>query len=1053
MVLRTLGGLSLRGADFKRPKPLLLLAFLALEGPQERRYLAELFWPNAADPRQSLTVALSQLHSADPNLVRFERPLVHAGVACDAVLLKDAAANHEWERVAELYEGTFLAGVDAEPGNLELEEWLYANRELLALTVQGALIELADLTLAAGDSLRAGQLAERAATLVPSAEGEARRLQRLHALLVATNSPRAAALRREADMLGIQLPERSSRRLRAASHNLPSNRTPFIGREEELTTLQALVYEGARLITITGLGGMGKTRLAVELGRRLANAGRYAQVHFLPLSGAAADEQFAPLLASTLGRQNRGRRASDTVVDDPDQRRVLLVGDDLGPTPASREQIEALLGSMPQLDVVLTAREPLGSLAETQFQLAGLALATSAQGSGEPSDALALYIKTARRFDMNFSPDAEDALTVCQLVAGSPLGIELAASLASVLSPADLLSELRLSLDVLDAGQGSLPERHHSVRAVFDSSWARLGAAERAALAGCGLFQGGFTRSAASEVLGLDLRQLGALLERSLLRRQGGRFELHPLVRQYAREKLDAFPEAEPWRERHASYYVALFASKRLFMQRSGQRQALEELETEFPNLQEAWQWAVGAARTDLLEKAAFMTARFLFLRGRTSEMSRLLQLADSASDKDSLLHAQVLRWQAVLMGWEDPVGAQQLLNDALAIHEALKREDDLGALYYHLGLVSAFRGDPDAASAHWRAAIPRLEQRDDEELLGAAYSHLSLVTAQAEEHEALARRAHALCLKTGAAAQLAICYANEAGEAHYAYGDSATAVACLEKAIELEASEGGRDDYLERFYSRQAYELVNLGDFARAEQRLTEAYSLIAERDTGNYPDEPLYPPIELTAAQLHDARGEFQAARAEAERAPTDRLCRELLCRLALHAGDTAQAGEHLAMLGTLRGYGFTVRARLHERGVEMLLTGDLARARCSEAMAAGNAQAAAQLRREALRAFADTLGVALTYTFAPLALEVFTATYALDPHLGELVGPALAARHPASRYYVRRRAGSLLPSALPSSTETLVAGWLQVPPRELVPVVTKLAEALAERLAAAA
>src|SRR5690606_7768269 len=155
-----------------------------------------------------------------------------------------------------------------------------------------------------------------------------------------------------------------------------------------------------------------------------------------------------------------------------------------------------------------------------------------------------------------FEPGPVDIVSVrriCELVAGSPLGIELAASLSRVLPTSELLSEMRLTLDVLGDGQGAMPERHHSVRAIFDNSWSRLTADERAALAGCALFRGGFTRSAAGRVLGLDLKLLNTLLERSLLRRNGNRFELHPLVQQYAAEKLDGYQlEVEQWRERHA---------------------------------------------------------------------------------------------------------------------------------------------------------------------------------------------------------------------------------------------------------------------------------------------------------------------------------------------------------------------------------------------------------------------------------------------------------------------------------------------------------------------
>lgn len=1050
MLLSTLGRLALSGVEFSRPKPLLLLAYLAVEGPQDRRFLAELFWPNAADSRQSLTVALSQLRAAAPTLVRSEGGRVYSDVPNDAALLREAIINHQWERAAELYEGSFLAGVDVEPGNLELEEWAYATRELLALSAQGALVELAQRALTGSDLRAVSRFAERAVKLAPDCGGDPARLRRLVALLSAVDSPRLGALRKEAEALGLSMPEPLTQHANAALYMLPADPTPFVGREAELTSLAALLEGGARLVTITGLGGMGKTRLAVELARRLADTARYRQIRYLGLSGAPVDDQFATLTADVLARPNGGRRSSDRAAAGGAS---LLVIDDFDPTTSPSEQVEELLRRTPLLDVVITSRSPLGLGAETQFQLLGLDIGSEEDGSGSASEALALYLQAARRYEPSFEPSAADVASVrgiCELVAGSPLGIRLAAALARVLPTSELLSEMMLSLDVLEDGHSAMPERHQSVRAVFDSSWSTLAPDERAALAGCALFQGGFNRAAVRQVLGLDLKLLNALLERSLLRRNGSRYELHPLVQQYATEKLGGF-DAEKWRERHAAHYVTWFASKRPADQRAGQRRALEELEPDFPNLQAAWHWAAAAGRTDLIESALFMTSRFLLLRGRTSELGRLLRLADGAAEDGSLLRARLLRWRAELVGWEDPVSARDLLGKAVAIYQDLGREDRLGPLYYQLGLVAAYQGEVEEARGYWESAISLLEERDEEELLGATYTSLSLVTPLAADHEALARRAHDICLERGANAQLAVCLANEAGEAYYTYGDSATAVARLEEAIRLEEGDGGRDDYLERFYHRQAYELVNLGELVRAEERLAQAYHLMEERNTRSYPGQGITPPIELAEAHLFDARGQPEAAARAAARAPTDRLCREVLCRLALEAGDTALAEQHLAVLNTLRGYGFVVRARLHERATEQLLTAELARAASEAAAAEGDEATAVRQRAVALEGLGSALDDALTYTFMPLALEVFTAARALHPDLCPLPALELAARHAASRYYVRRRAYAMLPTDRHPAAEALVAGWLEVPPTKIVPLVTMLAQDVRAKLLA--
>lgn len=673
MLLRTLGSLALTDSDFRRPKPLLLLAYLALQGPNDRRFLAELIWPNAADPRQSLTVAVSQLHGAVPSAIRTDGSRLVAEVECDAVQLIEAAASQDWARVTELHEAPFLVGVQVDDGNVELEEWLYETRERLALQAQGAAVELARQHLTSGDIRTAARFAERAATLVPDAGGDPTRMAELHAVLVAVNSPRSVALRKEASAIGVDLEEATKpAHPPATATNLRADLTRFIGRQEELRALAELVAGGARLLTITGLGGIGKTRLAMEFARKAAATGRYERVAFVPLEAAESPDQLGPLIAATLDSRDsnalRGGLASLLNGSGP----TFLVLDNLEQLSGVAEPLEEMLVRWPNLTVMVTSREPLGLAAESRFQLGGLALSQNPPGqaaapSGSPveqgeSDALALYLQTARRHDVSYEPTSEEraaAAEICSILAGSPLGIELAGALTRVMPAQELLSELHRSLDVLSSGHAPGPERHASLRALFDSTWSRLGAAERTALAGAAVFRGGFTRQAAAEVLGMDISLLLSLLDRALVWRRGNRFELHPLVQQYALEKLAGFDEAPEWRERHAVFFCAWFDSQRRHYLRAGQLRAFEELALDFPNLQAAWHWAADAGRTDLLEEAIYMTAQFLLVRGRSKELQELLDAAEAAAGEASLLMSRVLRARGLVSAWQDPVGAR----------------------------------------------------------------------------------------------------------------------------------------------------------------------------------------------------------------------------------------------------------------------------------------------------------------------------------------------------------------------------------------------------------
>ena len=265
MLLRTLGGLALSGASIHRPKPLLLLAYLSFEGPKERRYLAEVFWPRAANARKSLSMALTQLRAGAPGAITSEEVRVSTTLPCDAGRLLEAATRGNWREVLSLDGGPFLEGVDVYGGHLELEEWVYGTREYLAARVIDALLAVAEARIEEGDDVEAIRLGERALSLHEGGtplDGSV--LDRLFRVLLTCGSPAARRVRAEAQRLGIELPPSTpatSPRPRSAppatersNHSLPAIMAPFVGREAQLVELDELLGT-VRLVTITGLGG------------------------------------------------------------------------------------------------------------------------------------------------------------------------------------------------------------------------------------------------------------------------------------------------------------------------------------------------------------------------------------------------------------------------------------------------------------------------------------------------------------------------------------------------------------------------------------------------------------------------------------------------------------------------------------------------------------------------------------------------------------------------------------------------------------------------------
>lgn len=251
MRLRTLGGVVLEGSSFTRIKPLLLLSYVAVEGSKDRRYLSEFFWPGASDALNSLSRALSQIRKDAPGAIDADEQRVWANVTCDVADFLEAIDSKNLEKAIRLYQGSFLEGAYLQDWGIELEEWIYAKRELLASYAQEALLELAEDEAARGRFNEASKRAEQAFTLSGAPAPEPESFPRYYALLVAGHSPLANKVKEEADGYGISLNLQSDEakgRLQLA----------FIGREKEKRKLELSRGQWA---WISGASGMGKTSL------------------------------------------------------------------------------------------------------------------------------------------------------------------------------------------------------------------------------------------------------------------------------------------------------------------------------------------------------------------------------------------------------------------------------------------------------------------------------------------------------------------------------------------------------------------------------------------------------------------------------------------------------------------------------------------------------------------------------------------------------------------------------------------------------------------------
>ena len=622
MLLRTLGGLELPASSLTRPKPLLLLAYLALEGPQERRHLSELFWPGATDPLNRLAVTLARLRGAGPTVVGADHLRVWTDLAADAQVLLDALEGGKCEEADGLYRGPFLAGFYLRDVGAELEEWVYATRERIASRVRSGQLRVAESFAVQGHFPEAARLAERAYRLPGAADPEPEELGRLYALMLAGGSVQAAEVRREAEAFGVRLsltPEEARRRLggreRVPPHNLTPQPTPLVGREAELVALARKLHDpGCRLLTVVGPGGVGKTRLALEAARvqlSIFKDGVYF-VSFVPV-GSPTEMVYA--VSDALGLKLLGPdEPLAQLADHLETKTVLLVLDNLEHLLTDVSLVEALLRRTPQVKLLATSRERLNLRAEHVFDLQGLEVPPPAEperpgvADFETFAAVKLFLQCARRLQPDFAVDrlnAEAVRRVCALVGGLPLALEVAAGWLRVLGPAEIAQEIERGIDLLEATTRDLPERHRSVRAVFDQSWALLTETEQAVLKRLSVFRGGFNREAALEVTGASLPVLAGLVDKSLLRAvPGGRYRRHLLVIQYTQERLaNDLGEKARAEEAHGLYYLHLFGGRVQKLKSLERKRTLAALRADLPNFNAAWRWAVKHGRGEEIRR------------------------------------------------------------------------------------------------------------------------------------------------------------------------------------------------------------------------------------------------------------------------------------------------------------------------------------------------------------------------------------------------------------------------------------------------------------------
>lgn len=390
--------------------------------------------------------------------------------------------------------------------------------------------------------------------------------------------------------------------------SLPVSPTPLIGRQPELVEMARLLGDpDCRLLTLVGPGGIGKTRLALQAAAN--QQPRFVDgVFFVPLVGVSAAEFMPPAIAESLGLTFSGpasprNQLLNFLVD----KKLLLLLDNYEHLITSIDLVREILSQACDVKMLITSREPLGVRGEWLFEVQGLPVPRAVTDEVETNSSVALFIQTVRRAGLGSPQGVEElaaVVDICRLVGGMPLGIELAASWSRVIGFEEIASEIRRNMAFLSATMHGIPERHRSLRAVFDHSWVLLDSDEQQVLQRLSVFRGGFTRQAAEHVATASLGQLAGLVAKSLVSRpELERYALHEAVRQFAAAHLAASSELGLIRDRHCDYYLFMLGEQEQRLKSAAQWETIRQLTREFDNVREAWSWAVEQQKFGLIRQ------------------------------------------------------------------------------------------------------------------------------------------------------------------------------------------------------------------------------------------------------------------------------------------------------------------------------------------------------------------------------------------------------------------------------------------------------------------
>jgi predicted ATPase/DNA-binding SARP family transcriptional activator len=782
---------------FKSRKTLALLGYLASESqPVPRDFLADLFWPDLAEDRSrnNLSQALHNISTlwsgcfvADRQTIQFCCP---TSTWLDIKVFDELVARGEVSSLvmaADLYRGEFMAGMYLDDCP-EFEQWLRLEQEIWRRRVTQVLRNLVAHYTSRSKLEQALQFSSRLLVIDPGDEEGHRQKM----LLLAQSGQRSAALAQFdtchhflVDELGVEPTKETIKlyeQIRAvelnqeaqllegqkngsptlspvhvvsslAFNNLPIQATSFIGRETELALIDRyLANPTRRLITIVGLGGIGKTRLAIEAAAATGNF-RHG-VCFIPLTATNSVEFLVSTIADALNFPLYGRgEPKAQLMNYLNEKEMLLVMDNFEHLVAGAGLLVEILQCAPQIKILVTSRERLGLQEEWVLDLQGLPFPENEDSLQiENYSAVQLFLQRAQQVGADFwlrFLDKPAVTRICRLVEGLPLGIELAAAWTRTLSCQEIAAEIEKNYNFLTTSFQNIPERHQSMQAVFEHSWQFLLDEEKRVFRKLSIFRRGFSRKSAEQVAGASALLLSALVDKSLLRwTSADRYEMHELLRQYGATKLAEDPkEKDRVHYLHCKHYAAFLQEQEVHLKAGNQKEALEAISREIENVRAGWHWAITHRRAKEIEQyleslfffynmqSRFQEGEAVFRQAATSLRKANGLKADSLGNIDRILGQVLARQGLFCASLGDYEKARGIMREGLGIFQNPDIRRDAPLSLNYLGAISLALGEYQEARQLCQECLMIAQERGDRWKEALALEYLGLIAISRSDY------------------------------------------------------------------------------------------------------------------------------------------------------------------------------------------------------------------------------------------------------------------------------------------------------------------------------